>query len=74
MTAAGKILYLPLPFPLQPPAREYNLSQRQAGAQHAWQDRIYRLAPRERPDAFAYTAKGNPAMVQINGTIIDLYA
>jgi hypothetical protein len=74
MTAAGKILYLPVPGSVQFPAREYGLSRRQAGTQHTWQHRIYRLPPRERPDAFAYTAKGNAAMEQINGTIIDLFA
>jgi len=74
MTAAGKILYLPVPSPLHLPARKYGLSRRQAEAGHAWQHRIYRLPPRERPDTFAYTAKGNAAMVQISGTIIDLYA
>jgi hypothetical protein len=74
MTEAGKILFLPVPSSFQYPAREYGLSRRQEGAQHAWQHRIYRFPPRERPDAFAYSAKGNAAMVQISGTIIDLYA
>jgi hypothetical protein len=73
MATAGKIVYLPVPSPVQIPARDYSLPRLQAGIQQPWQHRIYRLPPRERPDPFAYTAKGHAAMVQVNGTIIDLY-
>jgi hypothetical protein len=74
MTAAGKILYLPVPSPMKLHASGYGLSRRQAGAQQSWPEPIYRIPPRERPDTFAYTSRGHASTDQVNGTIIDLYA
>lgn len=73
MTAAGKLSYLPVAIPMRTVASEYNRPQRQTGTPQTWQHRIYRLPPRERPDAFSYFPSGHAATAPAKGTVIDLY-
>lgn len=74
MSAAGEVLYLPVPSPARTPFSMFYLKrqgrheQEQAGRQ-----RIYRL-PRHDSPHFAYTPKGYQIPQQGTGKIIDIYA
>ena len=74
MTAAGDILYLPVPSTVPKPLSIFRM-KRQDGREQApaGQHRIYRL-PRHDPPHFAYTSNGYQIPQQGTGKIIDIYA